>query len=142
MVCNQCRGTGQFGSGKCPVCHGTGFAQVAMDEDDRTRPDPNDPAEVERKGRVAFHFQKERDACPYAEDNPLRDRWLVGWDAASQKKNRLDMSAAHAEGHRAFHDGLRSIECRFGRTPEGTEWHEGWEDARRSKEKSDAERYR
>jgi hypothetical protein len=39
---------------------------IAIDDqiDDGERPDPRDPAEVERKGRGALHFGKERDACP------------------------------------------------------------------------------
>jgi ribosome modulation factor len=104
--------------------------------------DPNDPAEVERKGRVAVHFGKDRDACPHPDGDPLRERWLTGWDAASKKKNRIDMAPARAEGWRAFQDGLLSHECRQGRTKEATDWHAGWEDAHRSKEKHDADRFR
>jgi ribosome modulation factor len=90
-----------------------------------------------RVGAIAFHHRKARDTCPLKEISPLRMYWLEGWDSASQRPNRLDMSPARAEGFRAFQDGLHLHECRYGRTTEHTEWAEGWEQAKRIKDRED-----
>jgi|HubBroStandDraft_4_1064222.scaffolds.fasta_scaffold820584_2 ribosome modulation factor len=97
--------------------------------------------EAERLGRVAFHHGKASAACPYAEGDPLRQEWLNGLDQASKRKLRLDMSPARAKGNNAFNDGLTPQECPLNRSTERTEWHEGWERARKFKEKQD-ERFR
>lgn len=97
---------------------------------------------AKREGAVAFHYQKSRESCPLDEADPLRAHWLEGWDAASQRRNRLDMSPATAEGYRAFQDGLHPHECRYGRTQAATEWVEGRERASRAKDREDERRYR
>jgi ribosome modulation factor len=94
-----------------------------------------DPREVERQGRVAYHFYKSRDVCPFGEDSPNRKHWLVGWQAAGRRTNRLDMPPARATGYRAFEDGLRRDECLYGvGTPKRFEWHEGWDRAQSDKQ--------
>lgn len=99
--------------------------------------------EVERLGRVAHHYRKSESDCPYSADDPLRGRWIAGFQAASKRQNRLDMSPARASGFRAFQDGLHRDECPLGfLTPERSEWVEGWEHAERVKEKYDDEHYR
>jgi hypothetical protein len=75
---------------------------------------------AKREGAVAFHYQKSRESSPLDEGDPLRAHCLEGWDAASQRRNRLDMSPATAEGYRAFQDGLHRHECRYGRTQAAT----------------------
>ncbi len=98
--------------------------------------------EAARLGRVASHYGKSVDACPYPEGDPPRQEWLTGLRTARNKKLRLDMSPARAKGHAAFHDDLTLNECPLdSRSPEHAEWHEGWEDARKRKEKDD-ERFR
>lgn len=98
--------------------------------------------EAERLGRVASHYGNSREACPYAEGDPLRQDWLSGLDQASKRKLRLDMSPARAKGYNAFRDGLAEHECPLDRrSKECTEWHEGWQKARKDKEKDD-ERFR
>jgi ribosome modulation factor len=97
---------------------------------------------AKREGAVAFHHRKARDTCPLEAINLLRTYWLEGWDSASQRRNRLDMSPARAEGFRAFQDVLHLHECRYGRTNEHTEWAEGWEQAKRVKDTENDRRYR
>src|ERR1700730_8244756 len=90
--------------------------------------------EAKRQGAVAFHHKKPLDACPFKDDDPLRQYWLEGRAAASRRKNRLDMDPVRAEGFRAFQDGLLPNECPYGRGPR-SQWIEGWEQAERSKER-------
>ena len=99
--------------------------------------------EAERQGGVAFHFGKLRAACPLAETDPFRAHWVVGWDNASKRRNRLDMAQSRATGFRAFQDGLHSHECPYpGNSREAGEWHEGWRQAEISKRKHDDDVYR
>jgi ribosome modulation factor len=144
MICAECRGSGKFGSRKCHGCNGTGFANIAAEDDRVEAVDPTDPAEVERRGRVAYHHGKDRDDCPFSDGDPLQERWLAGWDGASSRKNRLDMSPARAWGWRAFRDGVHNHECPCGakNRKEASEWHAGWQDARDAKDRDDARRYR
>lgn len=144
MICVECRGTGKFGSRTCHACNGSGFANVAAEDDLAEKINPTAPAEVERRGRVAYHHGKTRDGCPFAEDDPLRQPWLTGWDAASSRKNRLDMNPARASGWRAFQDGVHKHECPYGakNRKEASEWHAGWQDAYDAKDRDDARRYR
>jgi ribosome modulation factor len=143
MVCLLCRGSGKFGSGKCPECGGSGFANVAED-DPVERIDPDDPAEIERRGRVALHHGKPRDACPFADGDPRRERWLAGHDNAT-RRYRYDFPPAKEAGFRAFRDGLRVNECPYNwrkDSKSAAEWREGYEHARQAKERDDTERYR
>ena len=97
--------------------------------------------EAARLGRVAHHHGKTADACPYPEGNPLRQLWLD--NLAKPIRSRLDMSAARARGHAAFHDGLELHECPLpSRSAESSEWHEGYEDARAWHEKDQTDRFR
>jgi ribosome modulation factor len=94
--------------------------------------------EAERLGRVAFHHDKPRDTCPYIEVH-LRDLWLNGYDTTRKRgTNRPDMYPAMAAGFFAFRDGLHKNECPYQSRSQGRrEWLEGWEAARRNKEKED-----
>jgi ribosome modulation factor len=95
--------------------------------------------EADRQGRVAFHHGKAREVCPFAEGDPLRQDWLGGFEQASKRTLRLDMSPARAKGNNAFKDGLLPEECPLGsRSAERSEWLSGWEQGRAFKEKNDA----
>jgi ribosome modulation factor len=97
--------------------------------------------EAERLGRVAFHHDKPRDACPYTEGH-LRDLWLKGYNTTSKRgKSRPDMTLVRGAGFRAFQDGLHKNECPY-RGSGRTEWLEGWNAARIAKENDDYEKYR
>ena len=87
--------------------------------------------EAKRQGRVAFHFGKSRESCPFAEGDPLGRDWLTGLAQAGKRTLRGDMSPARAKGYNAFRDGLLLDECPLGSgTDERTEWLAGWERAR------------
>ena len=94
--------------------------------------------EAERLGRVAFHHEETRDVCPFAEGS-LRELWLKGYDTTSRRgKSRPDMHQAIGAGFYAFMDGLRHDENPYrSRGQARTDWLEGWEKARLSKEKDD-----
>lgn len=99
--------------------------------------------ESERQAAIAFHHGKSREECPFAESNDQRQNWLRGFDKASRRGLRGDMTLWRAKGHNAFKDGLRREDCPLGgRTTERTEWLAGWEEARVLKEKHDDEHYR
>jgi ribosome modulation factor len=99
--------------------------------------------EAGRQGAIAFHHGKASEACPNVEGNPLRQVWLDGFEQASKRRLRADMSLNCAKGWNAFRDGLQPEDCPIeGRTPERAEWRAGWEDARQAKETYDAEHYR
>jgi|SRR5271166_4023788 len=143
MVCQFCRGSGKFGPGKCPECGGSGFANVAED-DPVEQIDRNDPAEIERQGRIAFHHGKGRDASPFADDDPRRKLWLTGHDNAT-RRSRYDFTEAKEAGWRAFRDGLRVNECPYNGRKDGksaVEWREGYEHARQAEQKRNADLYR
>ena len=99
--------------------------------------------EAERLGRVAFHHGKGIEACPYKEDDPLRELWLRGHDFSSKARPRLDYPPYMARGFMAFQHGLRSDECPpdIRRDQRGHDWHEGWRKAEDVK-KRDEEKYR
>jgi ribosome modulation factor len=90
--------------------------------------------EAEQQGRAAVHQGNGRDSCPYPGGDPLRERWLAGFDAVSKRGlRRPDMRVARSAGYFAFVDGLDQNECSYpARSESRTEWLEGWESARRS----------
>jgi ribosome modulation factor len=101
----------------------------------KLRHDPN-----EQRRLVGRQAQQTAEACPYVEDNPLRQLWLA---EARKRKLRLDMTPARAKGFNAFKDGLRPEECPLpSRSPERSEWMAAYEQARERHEKDEAERYR
>ena len=112
------------------------ITKAEVEELDRRR-------EATRLGAVAAHHGKAISDCPYPESDPRHLLWKEKFSAVRNRKGRMDMTPARANGIAAFNDGLYPHECPLpGRDPKRSEWMDGYEFARKQHEKREKDLYR